>query len=87
MAPLPSKTIILPYINISSSSQNSILPVLAIVWEDEADEWAGYLSGVPEMNYEHPNVIDEQPEGELKTYNRTSVCFNYSPGAKASYNI
>ena len=78
-----------PYINISSSSQNSYSATgLAIVWEDETDEWAGYLEWGSEMNYvEHPNVIDEQPEGELKTYNRTSVCFNYSPGAKASYNI
>lgn len=78
-----------PYINISSSSQNSYSATgLAIVWEDETDEWAGYLEWGSEMNYvEHPSVIDEQPEGELKTYTRTSVCFNYSPGSKASYNI
>ena len=78
-----------PYINISSSSQNSYSATgLAIVWEDETEEWAGYLEWGSEMTYvEHPSVIDEQPEGELKTYKRTSVCLNYSPTSKASYNI
>lgn len=50
----------------------------AIIWEDadsgEYDGWAGYC----EWGTELPYVIDWLPEGELKTYNRTSDCIHYS---------
>ena len=53
----------------------------AIVWTDEDGEdceWAGYCEWGTEVDMGTPYVIDWQPEGELKTYTRTSDCIYYS---------
>ena len=57
----------------------------SIIWQDangEYDGWAGYT----EWGTELPYFIDWQPEGELKTYNRTSDCihYNYANWSKSS---
>ena len=52
----------------------------AIIWQDaeseEYDGWTGYC----EWGTELPYYMDWQPEGELKTYDRTSDCIHYSYG-------
>ena len=61
---------------------------LGIVWEDEDGdviEWAGYCEWGTEFD-SSPYVIDWQPEGELKTYTRTSNCIHFSDYSKASGN-
>ncbi len=66
----------------------------AIVWEDEEApdkagyEWAGYLEWDTEI-YTAPHVFYGWPEGELKTYNRTSDCIRYtsSPAKAYSYSV
>lgn len=49
----------------------------AIIWMDEDDsenyEWAGYC----EWGTEALVTLDQQPQGELKTYKRTSDCIHY----------
>ena len=53
---------------------------LGIVWEDEegeAGEWTGYFEWGTELD-NSPYVIDWQPEGELKTYKRSSDCIHFS---------
>jgi len=68
-----------PYLNITLTSQKSYDATgLAIVWEDgETDEWAGYMEWGTLLDTA-PILIDKQPEGELKTYTRTSDCFRFS---------
>ena len=64
---------------------------IGIVWEDEEEagededdyEWAGYCEWGTTLDAS-PYVITEQPEGELKTYNRTSISATRYTGAKAS---
>ena len=52
---------------------------LGIIWVDEGDsenyEWAGYCEWSTEISTDI-YVIDWQPEGELKVYNRTGDCFH-----------
>ena len=58
---------------------------LGIVWEDEEAsgdetddyEWTGYCEWGTGLDCD-PYVIDWRPEGELKTYNRTSDCIHYT---------
>lgn len=56
----------------------------AIIWMDEDDdenyEWAGYCEWATDLRI----VMDEQPEGELKTYKRTSDCIHHSD-SKSTY--
>lgn len=67
-----------PYLNISARALKSYDATgLAIVWEGETDEWAGYLEWGTEMST-NPFIIEKQPEGVVKTYNRTSDCIHYS---------
>ena len=57
----------------------------AIIWmeEDSEDyEWAGYC----EWGTEILCVLDEQPEGELKIYKRTSDCISSSFGSSKATN-
>ncbi len=57
---------------------------LGLVWADEegeAGEWTGYLEWGTEVDCT-PYVIDWQPEGELKTYTRTSDCIHFSYDSK-----
>lgn len=55
----------------------------AIVWLNEGDDtgegysWAGYCEWGTIIDTT-PYVINEQPEGELKTYTRTSDCIHYT---------
>lgn len=61
---------------------------LGIVWEDEETteddyEWAGYCEWGTEVDTT-PYVINWQPEGELKTYTRTSECIHYTNAVNRS---
>ena len=59
---------------------------LGIVWEDEEAsgeetddyEWTGYCEWGTGLDAD-PYVIDWQPEGEVKTYDRTSDCIHFTP--------
>lgn len=57
---------------------------LAIVWEEaegetgQEGEWSGYLEWGTILEAGTPCVIDWQPEGELKTYQRNSDCISFS---------
>ena len=54
----------------------------AIIWMDEDSEdgyiWAGYCEWGTILDINTPYIIDWQPEGESKTYNRTSDCIHYT---------
>lgn len=50
---------------------------LGLVWEEEEGEWTGYFEWGTEMDTS-PYVINWQPEGELKTYTRTSDCIHFA---------
>lgn len=54
----------------------------AIIWMDaDSDEgyiWAGYCEWGTILDVNTPYIIDWQPEGESKTYNRTSDCIHYT---------
>ncbi len=52
---------------------------LGIVWEEEGEEgeWAGYFEWGTSADTT-PFLINWQPEGEMKTYTRTSDCIHYS---------
>ena len=77
-----------PYITITATHQGSYQATgLAVVWEGETEEWAGYLEWGTEVDITSPIVIDEQPQGELKTYQRTSDCFTYNNWAKGNLNF
>lgn len=61
---------------------------LSIVWEDEEAsgdddnyEWAGYCEWGTGLDTT-PYVISWEPEGELKTYNRTSDCIYFSNNSR-----
>ena len=63
---------------------------LGIVWEEvdgedtseDNYEWAGYCEWGTEIDTS-PYVINWQPEGELKTYNRTTDCIHFSSSRSA----